>query len=81
MLICFDVNLINVAIMFIFEEVKRLIRITLAAGQEPLFSERIVRKTFIFPTYSTVPASGIARRDPPRHVDVVMQILIKIWPM
>ena len=57
---------------------KRLDRIALAAGQEPQFSERIFRKTFIFPTYSTVPASGIARRDPPRHVDVIIQILIKI---
>ena len=35
-------------------------------------------KTFIFQTYTTVLASGIARRDPPRHVDVVMQILVKI---
>ena len=36
------------------------------------------RKTVILPTYSIVPASGIARRDPPRHVDVIIQILIKI---
>ena len=32
----------------------------------------------IFTTYSTVPTSGIARRDPSRHVDVIIQILTKI---
>ena len=39
------------------------------------------KKTCIFITYSTGPTSGIARRDPPRHVDVIIQILIKIWLM
>ena len=52
-------------------------RIALAAGQEPQFSGRIFQKTRIFTTYSTVPASGIARRDPPRHGDFIAQILVK----
>ena len=36
------------------------------------------KKTNNFITDSTVPTSGIARRDPPRHVDVIIQILVKI---
>ena len=41
--------------------------------QESLF----FRKTRIFTTYSTVPTSGIARRDPPRHGDFDAQIFVK----
>ena len=74
-LILVDDILIHVDIILYL---KRLDRIALAAGQEPQFSERIFRKNVILPTYSIVPASGIARRDPPRHVDVIIQILIKI---
>ena len=36
------------------------------------------KNTRIFTTDSTVPTSGIARRDPSRHVDVIIQILVKI---
>ena len=59
----------------------RLGRIALAAGQEPQCSGRMFRKTRISTTYSTVPTLGTARRDPPRHVDVIIQILVKIWLM
>ena len=38
----------------------------------------ICKKTDISITYNKVPASGIARRDPSRHVDVIIQILTKI---
>ena len=65
-------------ILILFLYLKRLDRIALAAGQEPQFGAYFSKKTRVFPTYSTVPASGIARRDPPRHVDVIIQILIKI---
>ena len=61
-----------------FIYLKRLNCITLAAGQEPHFSGRIFQNTRIFTTYSTVLASGRARRDPPRHVDVVIQILVNV---
>ena len=43
-----------------------------------IFEMEHFQKPFIFPTYSTVPASGIARRDPPRHVVVVIPSFIKI---
>ena len=43
-----------------------------------IFGVYFSKKTRVFTTYSIVPASGIARRDPPRHVDVITQILIKI---
>ena len=33
---------------------------------------------FIFITYRTVQASGIARHDPPRHVDVIIPSFIKV---
>ena len=56
---------------------KRLGRIALAAGQEPQFSGRMFQKRCIFTTYSAVPTSGIVRRDPSRHVDVIIQIIDK----
>ena len=52
-------------LFFIFEEGQG--RIALAAGQEPQFSGRIFSITRVFTVYSTVPASGTSRRDPPRH--------------
>ena len=68
-------NLTYFDIFFIFE---KAYRVALAAGQEPQLSERIFSNKSIFITYSAVTASGTARRDPPRHVDVIIQILIKI---
>ena len=49
-----------------------------AAGQTPQFSGVCFKQKRIITTYSAVPTSGIARRDPPRHVDVIIQIRIKI---
>ena len=45
-------------------------------GRNLNFRSVFFEKTFIFPTYSTVPASGIARRDPPRHGNFGAQILV-----
>ena len=42
-----------------------------------IFGAYFSKKTRIFTTYSTVPASGTARRDPPRHGDLDAQILVK----
>ena len=62
-----------VDISFIFEEAEpRRAR----RGAGPSFFG-VYLKTHVFTTYSTAPTSGIARRDPPRHVDVSIQILIK----
>ena len=47
-------------------------------GRNLNFRDVIFKSTSIFTTYSAVPTSGIARRDPSRHVDVIIQILIKI---
>ena len=79
MLVLFDVIFIYFGILdiMIILYLKRLDRIALAAGQEPQFSGRIFQKTLIFTTYSTVPASGASRRDPPRHGDFGAQILVK----
>ena len=65
-------------IFVIFEKADR---VALAAGQEPQLSERTFSKTTHFMTYSTVTASGTARCDPPRHVDVIIQSFIEIWLM
>ena len=70
-------NLSYFDIFFIFE---KAYRVALAAGQEPQLSERVFPKKRIFITYSTVLASGIARRDPPRRGDLDAQILVKKKP-
>ena len=42
-----------------------------------IFGAYFYQKARIFTTYSTVPTSGTARRDPPRHGDLDAQILVK----
>ena len=42
-----------------------------------IFGTCFSKNNFISPTYSTVPASGASRRDPPRHGDFGAQILVK----
>ena len=61
--------------MFIFEECWAVSRSP--RGRNLNFPGYFFEQIF-FPTDSTVPASGIARGDPSRHVDVIIQILIKI---
>ena len=61
---------------FIFEEAEPR-RARRGAGTS-IFGAYFPKKKHIFIPYSTVPTSGIARRDPPRHVDVIIQILVKI---
>ena len=71
-----DYIVLFVECTFIFEEgwaVSRSPR-----GRNLNFRGAFFPTTSIFTAYSSVPASGIARRDPPRHVDVIIQILIKI---
>ena len=75
MLILFDVILIYVDLIFIFEEAEPR-RARRGAGTS-IFGAYFSKKTRIFTPYSTVPTSGIARRDPPRHGDFDAQIFVK----
>ena len=43
-----------------------------------IFGAYLRDKNFILPSCSTVLASGASRRDPPRRVDVIIQMFIKI---
>ena len=61
-------------IIFIFEEAGPY-HARRGAGTS-IFGTYFSKKN-IFPTYSTVPASGASRRDPPRHGDFGAQILVK----
>ena len=74
-MILFDAILKYFDIFVIFEKADR---VALAAGQEPQLSERLSSNKRIFITYSAVTASGTARCDPPRHVDVTIQSFTKI---
>ena len=67
--------LIYFRIILIFEEAGPY-RARRGAGTS-IFGAYFSKKTRVFTTYSTVPASGIARRDPPRHGDLDAQILVK----
>ena len=73
MLIVVDVILIDLNVSFISEEAEPR-RARRGAGTS-IFAAYFSKKN---PSSSTVPASGASRRDPPRHVDVSIQILIKI---
>ena len=72
----FGVILSYFDIIFIFEEAGSYCA-RRGAGTS-IFGTYFSKKTCIFTPYSTVPTSGIARRDPSRHVDVIIQILVKI---
>ena len=69
------IKYINVNLIFVFEEAGTY-RAHRGAG--PSIFGTYFSKTFIFLSCSKVLASGIARRDPSRHVDVIIQILFKI---
>ena len=61
--------------IFIFEEAEPR-RARSGAGTS-ILGAYLSKKTRIFTPY-TIPTSGIVRRDPPRHVDVIIQILAQI---
>ena len=71
----YDYIIIIIYYIFIFEKgwvVSRSPR-----GRNLNFRAVFFKKTNIFTAYSTVPASGASRRDPPRHGDFGAQILDK----